>query len=148
MQKSYRFQAFSHSIEEVKQDSRGEIDDYKSEEDSKVREVPPWQKLKHGSVKQDQFVEDNEKLFYFQGLKRKDGFESQGLIKSFTRRKKFSDAWKKFSKNTISLYEIMESMCQINNEVRLKAIPVLQSEDTLRYYSSNIHDCSNNADAV
>lgn len=58
----------------------------------------------------------------------------KGLIWSIIAQKKFLGSWKEDVDSTACLYKVLETMCEVTNDERLKAISTMLLGDTLPYY--------------
>lgn len=58
-------------------------------------------------------------------------------MRSFNGQKTVTGSWQEDLDSIIYVYEILEAICQTNEDENLKEIPIMLSTDTFLYYSSH-----------
>lgn len=68
----------------------------------------------------------------------KRGLGINGMIKAFSSKETFSGAWEEDLDNSINIFETLAIMCELNEEEKLKSIPVMLRGDALSFYATNV----------
>lgn len=88
------------------------------------------------------------KSFQPQRLYLGHGLGIQGLMRSFIGQNTFTGSWEEDLDSTISVYKTMSTICQLNEDKNIKAIPIMLSEYVFLYYSSHVMKYQTYGDAT
>lgn len=69
-------------------------------------------------------------------------------MKAFHGKPMFAGTWEEDLENVISVFNTLSTVCELSQEEKLKAVPIMLRDDVLNYYSSNYDRCDTFEDAI
>lgn len=79
---------------------------------------------------------------------KKIGLIITGLMRAFKNKSIFGGNWDENLDNCIKIFNTMAEMCEVLDEEKLNAIPVILKNEALNYYANHIKGCRNFEEAL
>ena len=79
---------------------------------------------------------------------KKKGLGINGLMRAFGTKKRFSGSWDEDLDDTISIFETLSNICELSDEEKLKAIPIMLMGDAMSYFSNKAKTYDTYEDAM
>ncbi len=73
---------------------------------------------------------------------------ASGLIRAYSHRPLFAGEWNDNITEAVLLYDTLCDMCNVDEEEKLKCVPVMLKDSALNYYNANLKKCTSYSECI